>query len=116
MGLKPQFDFEGSLNIGSLNVLWPSPKLFGSSGFESIGYENEVILPIIIQSKIDTDPINLKIKGIIGICYDVCVPIEFETQSGLKTVSRDINTDFIKYQDWYSHYDLTGNIWWSNYC
>ena len=84
MGLKPQFDFEGSLNIGSLNVLWPSPKLFGSSGFESIGYENEVILPIIIKSKIDTDPINLKIKGIIGICYDVCVPIEFETQSGLK--------------------------------
>ena len=95
MGLKPQFDFEGSLNIGSLNVLWPSPKLFGSSGFESIGYESEVILPIIIQSKIDTDPINLKIKGIIGICYDVCVPIEFETQSGLKTVSRDINTDLL---------------------
>ena len=45
--------------------------------------------------KIDTDPINLKIKGIIGICYDVCVPIEFETQSGLKTVSRDINTDLL---------------------
>ena len=95
MGLKPRFDFEGSLNIVSLNVLWPSPKVFGSSGFESIGYENEVILPIIIQSKIDTEPINLKIKGIIGICYDVCIPIEFETQSGLKTVSRDINTDLL---------------------
>ena len=95
MGLKPRFDFEGSLNIVSLNVLWPSPKVFGSSGFESIGYENEVILPIKMQAKVDSDPVNLKIKGSIGICYDTCVPIEFETQSGLKTVSKDINTDLL---------------------
>ena len=32
MGLKPKFNFEDSENIGSLNVLWPSPKVFGSSG------------------------------------------------------------------------------------
>ena len=95
MGLKPKFDFDGSLNIGSLNVLWPSPKIFGSSGFESIGYENEVILPIKIKAKVGSDPVNLKIKGSIGICYDVCVPIEFETQSGLKIVSKDINTDLL---------------------
>jgi DsbC/DsbD-like thiol-disulfide interchange protein len=95
MGLKPQFNFDGSLNIDSLNVLWPSPKVFGSSGFESIGYENEVILPIIIKAKVISDPIYLKIKGIIGICFDVCVPIEFETQSELKIVSKDINTDLL---------------------
>ena len=95
MGLKPQFDFDSSLNIDSLNILWPSPKVFGSSGFESIGYENEVILPIIIQAKVNSDPISLKIKGRIGICYDVCVPIEFETQSELKSVSKDINTDLL---------------------
>ncbi len=95
MGLKPQFNFDGSLNIDSLNVLWPSPKVFGSSGFESIGYENEVILPIITKAKVISDPINIKIKGIIGICYDVCVPIEFEAQSELKIVSKDINTDLL---------------------
>ena len=95
MGLKPQFDFDRSLNIGSLNILWPSPKVFGSSGFESIGYENEVILPIIIQAKVNSDPVSLKIKGRIGICYDVCVPIEFEAQSELKSVSKDINTDLL---------------------
>ncbi len=95
MGLKPQFNFDGSLNIDSLNVLWPSPKVFGSSGFEFVGYENEVILPIIIQAKVSSNPVNLKIKGRIGICYDVCVPIEFETQSESKTLSRDINTDLL---------------------
>ena len=86
-GFKPQFDFEGSLNISNLNVLWPSPKIFGSSSFETIGYENEVILPIAIKAEVDSDPINLKIKGSIGICYDVCMPIEFEAQSGLKIIS-----------------------------
>ena len=95
MGLKPQFNFEGSLNINSLNVLWPSPKVFGSSGFESIGYENEVILPIIIKAKVISDPINLKITGIIGVCNDLCVPIEFETQSEFRTVSKVINTDLL---------------------
>tara|TARA_B100000614_G_scaffold261371_1_gene290752 strand:+ start:91 stop:837 length:747 start_codon:yes stop_codon:yes gene_type:complete len=95
MGLKPQFNFDGSSNIENLNVLWPSPKVFGSSGFESIGYENEVILPIIIQAKVSSNPVNLKIKGYIGICYDVCVPIEFETQSEFKTVAKDINTDLL---------------------
>ena len=95
MGLKPQFNFDGSSNIENLNVLWPSPKVFGSSGFESIGYENEVILPIIIQAKLSSNPVNLKIKGYIGICYDVCVPIEFETQSEFKIVAKDINTDLL---------------------
>ena len=95
MGLKPQFNFDRSLNIENLSVLWPSPKVFGSSGFESIGYENEVILPIIIQAKVSSNPVNLKIKGRIGICYDVCVPIEFETQSEFKTLSKDINTDLL---------------------
>ena len=95
MGLKPQFDFEGSLNIGSLVVLWPSPKMFGSSGFETIGYENEVILPIAIKAVVSSDPVNLKIKGSIGICYDVCMPIEFEAQSGLKIISKEINTDLL---------------------
>ena len=94
-GFKPQFDFEGSLNIINLNVLWPSPKIFGSSSFETIGYENEVILPIAIKAEVDSDPINLKIKGSIGICYDVCMPIEFEAQSGLKIISKEINTDLL---------------------
>ena len=94
-GFEPQFDFEGSLNIISLNVLWPSPKIFGSSSFETIGYENEVILPIAIKAEVDSDPINLKIKGSIGICYDVCIPIEFEAQSGLKIISKEINTDLL---------------------
>ena len=94
-GFKPQFDFEGSLNISNLNVLWPSPKIFGSSSFETIGYENEVILPIAIKAEVDSDPINLKIKGSIGICYDVCMPIEFEAQSGLKIISKEINTDLL---------------------
>mgnify|MGYP003320935286 CR=1 FL=1 len=95
MGLKPQFNFDGSLNIGSFNILWPSPKIFGSSGFESIGYENQVILPIIVKAKVSSDPVSLKINGRIGICYDVCVPIEFEAQSEFKIVSKDINTDLL---------------------
>jgi DsbC/DsbD-like thiol-disulfide interchange protein len=95
LGLKPQFDFEGSLNIGGLNILWPSPNVFGLSGFETIGYENEVIIPIAIKAEVGSDPVNLKIKGSLGICYDVCIPVEFKTETGLKIMSKDINTDLL---------------------
>ena len=95
MGLKPHFDFEGSYNINSLDVLWPSPIIFGSTGFESIGYENGVILPIVVKAKKNSDPVNLKIRGQIGICYNVCIPAEFETQSALKLLSNDLNTDLL---------------------
>ena len=54
-----------------------------------------MILPIAIKAEVDSDPINLKIKGSIGICYDVCIPIEFEAQSGLKIISKEINTDLL---------------------
>ena len=54
-----------------------------------------MILPIAIEAEVDSDPINLKIKGSIGICYDVCMPIEFEAQSGLKIISKEINTDLL---------------------
>ena len=95
MGLKPDFNFEGSSNINSLDVLWPSPIVFGSTGFESIGYENGVILPIVVKAKKNSDPVNLKIRGQIGICYNVCIPAEFETQSALKLLSNDLNTDLL---------------------
>ena len=95
LGLKPQFDFEGSLNIRGLNILWPSPNVFGSSGFETIGYQNEVILPIVIEAEVGSDPLNLKIKGSIGVCYDVCIPVEFTAETGLKIISKNINTDLL---------------------
>ena len=95
MGLKPKFDFSNSVNINKVEVLWPSPKVFGTSGFESVGYENEVLLPITLEAKINAEPINLKITGNIGICYDVCVPVEFEVQSGLKTITKEINPDLL---------------------
>ena len=76
-------------------MLWPGPKVFGTSGFEYIGYEDEVVLPLTLEAKISTEPINLKITGNIGVCYDVCIPIEFKLQSGLKTITREINPDLL---------------------
>ena len=37
IGLKPKFDFSNSVNINKVEVLWPGPKVFGTSGFEYIG-------------------------------------------------------------------------------
>ncbi|MEM8538181.1 MAG: hypothetical protein AAGF56_09995, partial [Pseudomonadota bacterium] len=59
---------------------WPTPDLFYSNGMYSLGYAEEVVLPI----RIDADQTgDLALSGdiLIGICEEICIPVtlSFET-------------------------------------
>ena len=45
-GMPPQFKFDGSENVKSVDVLWPAPKRFAEAGGNAIGYSGHVILPL----------------------------------------------------------------------
>src|SRR5690349_23436369 len=46
-GAPPTFDFSGSENVKSVNVLWPAPeRIPDGAGGNSIGYRSHVILPL----------------------------------------------------------------------
>src|SRR5262249_47360799 len=46
-GAPPIFDFSGSENVKSVNVLWPAPEKFpDGAGGHSIGYRDRVVLPV----------------------------------------------------------------------
>ena len=76
-GSPPTFDFSGSENVKSVNVLWPAPERFpDGAGGNSIGYRNQVILPLHVVPMETANQTALRLKLEYDVCSNICVPIE----------------------------------------
>lgn len=75
-GIPPQFNWRGSRNIGNISMTWPAPEVFTTSGYQTIGYHDQLVLPIEITPETPGRPVRLKGRMELGICKDVCVPSE----------------------------------------
>ncbi|WP_187431322.1 hypothetical protein ROLI_031040 [Roseobacter fucihabitans] len=73
-GIPPSFDWSGSRNLHSVSVAWPRPKVFDQNGMRSIGYENELVIPLTLARSHAGQPISIDLDMNIGICSDICVP------------------------------------------
>ena len=73
-GYPPEIDWTSSKNIQNLEILWPKPKKFQILGMESIGYSNEVVLPIklILKKKNEKLIANFDIEYLT--CKKICIP------------------------------------------
>lgn len=74
-GIPPQIDFSGSDNIGSAQFHWPVPEVFDQAGMRSIGYHDQVVVPIELTPQTAGVPIALSGVIDIGVCEEVCVPV-----------------------------------------
>ncbi len=78
-GVPPTFDFGGSENVKSVTVLWPAPARFADgAGGQSIGYHDDVVLPLRILANDTTKPAALHVKLSYAVCGALCVPVEAE--------------------------------------
>jgi DsbC/DsbD-like thiol-disulfide interchange protein len=75
-GVPPQFDFSGSQNVKSAQVGWPAPRRFSEAGDNTIGYKDNVVLPLRIEPDDAARPVTLKLKLDYAICEKVCIPVE----------------------------------------
>lgn len=73
-GIPPQFKWQGSRNVGDVVISWPAPHVFNQNGMQSIGYYDQLVLPVEITPAKAGQPVRLKGKMEIGICKDVCIP------------------------------------------
>lgn len=87
-GIPPHFDWSGSSNLGGIGITWPAPKVFRQSGVRTIGYANELILPITIAPRKSGKPVKLRADLDIGVCSDICVPQQLTLTATLDTTSR----------------------------
>ena len=73
-GIPPQFKWGGSKNLSDISILWPTPQVFHQNGMRTIGYEDELILPLRIDPPHDGKPVQLSGEVDLGVCKDICVP------------------------------------------
>src|SRR5262245_20144158 len=73
-GVPPSFDWSGSKNLKSAEVLYPAPHRFADAGGTAIGYSDEVVFPVKVKAEKDGEPVLLKLNLSYGVCKTLCVP------------------------------------------
>jgi DsbC/DsbD-like thiol-disulfide interchange protein len=73
-GIPPEFHWDGSENIGAAALHWPVPDVFYQSGMRSIGYTDQVVIPVEVTPATPGAPVRLAGTVDLGVCHEVCVP------------------------------------------
>lgn len=82
-GIAPRLDLSKSINLAGARIHWPAPRLFTKAGFLSIGYADEVILPLELTPERADRAIDLDAMISIGVCDDVCIPVDLHFNRSL---------------------------------
>jgi DsbC/DsbD-like thiol-disulfide interchange protein len=75
-GIPPRFGWSGSRNIASVAFHWPRPEVYVINGMRSIGYHDQLILPMEFTPKQPGQPMHVEAEVEIGVCHDICVPVK----------------------------------------
>jgi len=76
-GVPPRFNFSRSENIEAVTVLWPAPSKFDDgAGGHSLGYHDQIVLPLRIVAKNADQPVTLRADINYAVCERLCVPVE----------------------------------------
>lgn len=80
-GIPPLFDWSDSQNLASVRLLWPRPHVFTLNGMMSIGYKDDLVLPVELTPTDPSKPIRLRATIDLGVCLDVCMPASLRLES-----------------------------------
>ncbi|MEM7743368.1 MAG: protein-disulfide reductase DsbD domain-containing protein [Pseudomonadota bacterium] len=89
-GIPPRFDWSGSDNVASVEVLWPRPLVFESFGMRTVGYEEEVLLPLRVTPERLGEDMRLTLSAELGVCRDICVLEEVAVEEAIPADLRSI--------------------------
>lgn len=74
-GYPPSLDWSGSQNFAGAKVSWPAPSRFSVLGFETVGYHDEVVLPIAARLARPGEPAAFSLAADYLACSEICVPV-----------------------------------------
>jgi DsbC/DsbD-like thiol-disulfide interchange protein len=87
-GVPPRFDFSKSENIEAVTVLWPAPTKFDDgAGGHSMGYHDQVVLPLRIVAKNADKPVKLRANINYAVCAKLCIPVEANAELAFTSVA-----------------------------
>ena len=73
-GFPPLANWSASENVSKVDIQWPAPKRFSIFELETLGYEDEVILPLNAAVTKPGEPVKFAAKVDYLTCKDICIP------------------------------------------
>jgi DsbC/DsbD-like thiol-disulfide interchange protein len=87
-GVPPRFDFSKSENIEAVTILWPAPTKFDDgAGGHSLGYHDQIVLPLRIVAKNADKPVTLRAAVNYAVCEKLCIPVEADPELAFTSVA-----------------------------
>src|ERR1700687_6083227 len=87
-GVPPRFDFSKSDNIEAVTVLWPAPLKFDDgAGGHSLGYRDQVVLPLRLVAKNADKPVTLRADINYAVCEKLCIPVDASAELAFTSVA-----------------------------
>jgi DsbC/DsbD-like thiol-disulfide interchange protein len=87
-GVPPRFDFSKSENVEAVTVLWPAPTKFDDgAGGHSLGYHDQIVLPLRIVAKNADKPVTLRATINYAVCEKLCIPVESDAELSFASVA-----------------------------
>src|ERR1700694_3113267 len=86
--VPPRSAFSKSENIEAVTVLWPAPAKFDDgAGGHSMGYHDQVVLPLRIVAKNADKPVTLRAEINYAVCEKLCIPVEANAELAITSVA-----------------------------
>jgi DsbC/DsbD-like thiol-disulfide interchange protein len=87
-GVPPRFDFAKSDNVEAVTVLWPAPTKFDDgAGGTSLGYHDQIVLPLRIVAKNPEKPVTLRADVNYAVCEKLCIPVQADLELSFNSVA-----------------------------
>ncbi len=77
-GAPPRLDWSTSGNLASAKMHWPAPQRFSAFGFDSFGYHDEVVLPVLLKAAVPARAVAARLHMDYLVCAQVCIPMRAE--------------------------------------
>ncbi|MPY70432.1 MAG: hypothetical protein GEU92_10125 [Alphaproteobacteria bacterium] len=92
-GFPPQPTWSGSANLARADLDWPLPERFTVLGLTTLGYKDEVVLPVTARLLEPGKALSLRATVPYLTCDDICVPYEaklgLDLPAGAETDTRE---------------------------
>lgn len=86
-GIATEIDLAGSVGVDSSRIIWPYPLVETRAGFTDYVYYGHTVLPL--ELRVDGKQPVVKASVLMGVCSDICVPVQADLTLPLDLTSPD---------------------------
>jgi suppressor for copper-sensitivity B len=73
-GYPVSVEWNGSVNVAAADIAWPAPHRFTLFGLDTFGYNEAVLLPVMVKPQRVGEAVQLRAAVNYLVCQEICIP------------------------------------------